>query len=198
MFRLRLPAHLASVRRRFCVSAVHRGRWSREPVMTHVDACWDRCTRCSSPQGSALLHCGLPQGARRREKKASHKHNTCSLACLVLNSSSPRSFSNGIFRSNRTPAFLPLASSSLTHTRRICSDCNETADQSGSLAGSYILTVYAGVVECSPASLPPASSSLTHARRICGDYNQKADQCRCSRIRARLHLRVLLAHTQFF
>jgi hypothetical protein len=69
-----------------------------------------------------------------------------------------------------------VASSSLTHARRMDGFCNQNADQLGSLAGQSLLTVYVGVVECAPASLPPASSSLTHARRMDGFCNQNADQ----------------------
>jgi hypothetical protein len=84
--------------------------------------------------------------------------------------------SNGIFRSDGAPASLPPASSSLTHTRRMDSFCNQNADQLGSLAGLSFPAVYVGVVECAPASLPPASSSLTHTRRMDGFCNQNADQ----------------------
>jgi hypothetical protein len=58
-------------------------------------------------------------------------------------------------------------------------NCNQNADQLGSLAGLSLLTfpaVYVGVVECAPASLPPASSSLTHTRRMDGFCNPNADQ----------------------
>jgi hypothetical protein len=108
---------------------------------------------------------------------ASHTHTARSLACPLLTLSSARPFSNGIFRSNGAPASLPPASSSLTHARRMDGFCNQNADQLGSdLAGSSLLTVYVGVVECAPASLPPASSSFTHARRMDGFCNQNADQ----------------------
>ena len=50
------------------------------------------------------------------------------------------------------PASLPPASSSLTPARRMDGFCNQNADQLGSLAGSSLLTVYVGVVECASAS----------------------------------------------
>jgi hypothetical protein len=59
------------------------------------------------------------------------------------------------------PVSLPLASSSLTHARRMDGFCNQNAEQLGSLAGLSLLTVYVGVVECVPAS-PYLYSSSTH------------------------------------
>jgi hypothetical protein len=66
--------------------------------------------------------------------------------------------------------------------------------------------LYVGVVECSPASLPPASFSLTHTQD--GWFLQRKRRparfprrifslciCRCSRVRARLPLHILLFHT---
>ena len=50
---------------------------------------------------------------------ASHTHTARSLACPLLTLSSARPFSNGIFRSKGAPAYLPPASSSLTHARRM-------------------------------------------------------------------------------
>ena len=105
---------------------------------------------------------------------------------------------------------LPLASSSLTHTRRMDCFCNQNADQLGSLAGLSFPAVYVGLVECAPAPPPPASSSLTHTRRMDCFCNQNADQlgslagpslpsnciCRCSRKRVRLPLHILFLHTQ--
>jgi hypothetical protein len=59
------------------------------------------------------------------------------------------------------PASLPLASSSLTHARRMDGFCNQNADQLGYLAGPSLLTVYVVVVESAPAS-PYTYSSSTH------------------------------------
>jgi hypothetical protein len=70
-------------------------------------------------------------------------HAYCSLACPLLTLSSKACpFSNGIFRSNGAPASLPLASSSLTHTRRMDGFCNQNADQLGSFAGLSFPAVY--------------------------------------------------------
>jgi hypothetical protein len=66
------------------------------------------------------------------------------------------------------PASLPIASSSVTHARRMDGFCNQNADKLGYLARPSLLTVYVGVVECASASLPTASSSLTHAHRMDG------------------------------
>jgi hypothetical protein len=79
---------------------------------------------------------------------ASHTHTARSLACPLLTLSSARPFSNGIFRSDGAPAYLPPASSSLTRTRRMDGFCNQNADQLGSLAGLSFPAVYVGVVEC--------------------------------------------------
>jgi len=57
-------------------------------------------------------------------------------------------------------AFLPPASSSLTHTRRMDGFCNQNADLLGSLAGLSFPVVYVGVVECASAS--PYTYSSTH------------------------------------
>jgi hypothetical protein len=54
-----------------------------------------------------------------------------------------------------------VASSSLTHARRMDGFCNQNADQLCYLAGQSLLTVYVGVVECAPAS-PFTYSSSTH------------------------------------
>jgi hypothetical protein len=53
----------------------------------------------------------------------------------------------------RRPARLPR--------RTVPSNCNQNADQLGSLAGLSLLNVYVGVVECAPAS-PYTYSSSTH------------------------------------
>ncbi len=57
------------------------------------------------------------------------------------------------------PAFLPPASSSLTHTHRMDGLCNQN-DLLGSLAGLSFPVVYVDVVECAPAS--PYTYSSTH------------------------------------
>ena len=107
---------------------------------------------------------------------ATHTLTARSLACPLLTLSSARPFSNGIFRYDGAPAYLPPASSSLTHTRRMDGFCNQNADQLGSLAGLSFPAVHVGVVDCAPASLSPASSSLTHTHRMDGFCNQNADQ----------------------
>jgi hypothetical protein len=107
------------------------------------------------------------------------------------------------------PASLSPASSSLTHARRMDGFCNQNADQLGSLAGPSLLTVYVGVVECAPASLSPRVL-LPHTCTQDGWFLQPKRRparlprrtvpsnciCRCSRMRARLPLHILLLHTQ--
>jgi hypothetical protein len=88
------------------------------------------------------------------------------------------------------PAFLPPASSSLTHTSRMDGFCNQNAYQLDSLAGLSFPAVYVGVVDCAPAFLPPASSSpqsslptsclSTAARSSC---RLEAAYCNCRRCR---------------
>jgi len=72
---------------------------------------------------------------------------------------------------------LPLASSSLTHTRRMDCFCNQNADQLGSLAGLSFPAVYVGLVECAPAS-PYTYSSSTHRfpKGILVSANTRADR----------------------
>jgi hypothetical protein len=60
-----------------------------------------------------------------------------------------------------SPASLPPASSSLTHTRRMDGFCNQNADQLCSLAGLSFPAVYVGVEECASPS-PYTYSSSTH------------------------------------
>jgi hypothetical protein len=111
------------------------------------------------------------------------------------------------------PASVSPASSSLTHARRMDGFCNQNADKLGSLAGpsqySSLLTVYVGVVECAPASLP-LSALLPYTCTQDGWFLQPKRRparlprrtvpsnckCRCSRMRARLPLHILLLHTQ--
>ena len=106
------------------------------------------------------------------------------------------------------PASLSRASSSLTHTRRMDGFCNQNADQLGSLAGLSFPAVYVGVVECAPAFLPRVI--LPHTYTQDGWFLQPERRparlprrtilsrciCRCSRMRARLPLHILLLHTQ--
>jgi hypothetical protein len=109
-------------------------------------------------------------------------HTYCSLARLPPTHpfvGSP--FSNCIFRSDGAPASLPPASSSLTHTRRMDSFCNQKADQLGSLPGLSFPAVYVGVVECAPASLPPAHRETCVWTR---------SMCRGRRARILLHLHI--------
>jgi hypothetical protein len=113
------------------------------------------------PGGHTTAVCSGGRRAPFSTDTVSHTHTTRSLACPLLTLSSARPFSNGIFRSNGTPASLLPASSSLTHTRRMDGFYNQNADQLGSLAGPSLLTVYVGVVECVPAS-PYTYSSSTH------------------------------------
>ena len=135
-----------------------------------------RLRRRLRPGGHTMAVCSWGLCVPFSTDTDSHTHTARSLACPLLTLSSAARFSNGIFRSNDAPASLPPASSFLTHARRMDGFCNQNADQLGTLAGQFLLTVYVGVVECASASLSPASSSHTHARRMDGFCNQNADQ----------------------
>jgi hypothetical protein len=123
------------------------------------------CARILWPLWRGAVGGGLLLGTRRRPAAEDgalpslqilpHTH------ILLARSPAARPFSHGIFRSDGAPASLAPASSSLTHARRMDCFCNHNADQLGSLAGTSLLAVYVGVVECAPAS-PYTYSSSTH------------------------------------